>query len=103
MIQLDYCPTDEMITDVLTISLLRPQFEKLCSKLGATKLTNTKWFYSYWLDMTNELTMSCSSSGSVKNIWLPLILDVLLFKVFTKFVYTKELDLIYLMIIHFNS
>ena len=32
------------------------------------------------------------------NIWLSLILDVLLFKVFTKFVYTKELYLIY-----FNS
>ena len=33
-IQLEYCPTDEMIADVLTKGLPRPQFEKLRSKLG---------------------------------------------------------------------
>ena len=40
-IQLEYSPTDEMIADVLTKGLSRPQFEKLRSKLGV-KLTNTK-------------------------------------------------------------
>jgi len=37
-IQLDYCPTNEMIADILTKSLARPQFEKLRSGLGVAKL-----------------------------------------------------------------
>lgn len=37
-IHLEYCQTNEMIADILTKGLARPQFEKLRSELGVTKI-----------------------------------------------------------------
>ena len=37
-IQLKYDPTQELITDLLTKGLSRPQFEKLCEEIGITNL-----------------------------------------------------------------
>ena len=37
-INLEYCPTQDMIADSLTKGLPRPQFEKLRLKLGVVKL-----------------------------------------------------------------
>lgn len=37
-IKLKYCPTQEMIADLLTKGLPRPQFEKLRLELGVTKI-----------------------------------------------------------------
>ena len=37
-IHLQYCPTQEMIADLLTKGLSRPQYEKLREEFGVTKL-----------------------------------------------------------------
>ena len=33
-IEIDYCPTTAMLTDVMTEGLSRPRFQDLCNKLG---------------------------------------------------------------------
>ena len=38
-IRLEYCPTNEMVADILTKAVPKHQFEKLRSQLGVTKLT----------------------------------------------------------------
>ena len=39
-IQLYYCPTNEMVADILTKGLPKPQFEKLRNELGVISLTD---------------------------------------------------------------
>ncbi len=37
-IQVDYCPTTNMLADIMTKGLPRPRFEELCKKLGTTSV-----------------------------------------------------------------